>query len=82
MAKKTRIKKSGVVRKIIESPYAPEKAEISISGADELYKEIRVENSLIDDQGKEVKLKPGAHVEVVVEANAEDTTPKEPDSKS
>jgi hypothetical protein len=82
VAKKTRIKKPGIVRKIIESQHAPEKAEISIADADELYREIRIENSLTDDQGNEVKLKPGAHVDVVVEANAEDTAPKEPSSKS
>lgn len=46
----------------------PEKAQISVEGADHLYKEIRVPNQLVDDEGKKVKLKPGAAVEVKIEA--------------
>ena len=46
----------------------PEKAQISVEGADHLYKEIRVPNQLVDDDGKKVKLKPGAEVDVKIEA--------------
>lgn len=46
----------------------PEKAQISVQGADHLYKEIRVPNQLIDDKGETVKLKPGAEVDVTIEA--------------
>lgn len=46
----------------------PEKAQIAVEGADHLYKEIRVPNRLADDEGKEVKLKPGAEVDVTIEA--------------
>jgi uncharacterized cupredoxin-like copper-binding protein len=46
----------------------PEKAQISVQGADHLYKEIRVPNRLIDDHGEKVKLKPGAEVDVTIEA--------------
>jgi hypothetical protein len=46
----------------------PEKAQISVLGADHLYKEIRVPNRLIDDNGEKVKLKPGAEVDVTIEA--------------
>jgi len=46
----------------------PEKAQISVEGADHLYKEIRVPNQLVDDDGQKVKLKPGAEVDVKIEA--------------
>ena len=69
----------GIVQKIIApNTVEPEKAEIAVEGADDLYKEIRVENTLQDDEGKEVKLKPGAEVAVTIEAEAEATTPKRP----
>ena len=38
-----------------------------------LYREIRIENTLTDEHGNEVALKPGAHVEVTVEADLQDT---------
>jgi hypothetical protein len=68
----------GTVEKIIKSPYPsePEKAQITIEVADHLYKEIRIENTLKDENGNEVRLKQGAGVEVTVEAEKEATTPK------
>lgn len=62
---------SGTVQKIIPSPYAdePEKAQIAVEGADRLYRELRVENALEDEQGKTVALKLGAEVAVTIEAN-------------
>jgi hypothetical protein len=68
----------GTVEKIIKSPHPsePEKAQIAIEGADHLYKEIRIENTLTDENGNEVRLKPGAEVEVTVEADPEHTTAK------
>jgi len=68
----------GTVEKIIKSPYSdePEKAQISVEGADHLYREIRIDNTLTNENGDEVSLKRGAHVEVTVEAAAEDTTLK------
>ena len=70
--------KPGTVEKIIKSPdpEVPEKAEIAVHGADDLYKEIRIENTLRDEKGKKVKLKKGAQVEVIVEADAKETLPK------
>ena len=67
----------GTVQKIITSPVpgTPEKAEIGIEGADDLYKEIRIENSLIDENGEKVRLKKGAEVEVTIEADPSDTAP-------
>jgi hypothetical protein len=61
----------GRVEKVIQShPHTgePEKAQISVEGADHLYKEIRVPNELVDGDGKKVKLKPGAEVDVKIEA--------------
>ena len=43
---------------------------------DDLYKEIRIENALQDEDGNEVALKEGAEVEVTVEADKKDTTGK------
>ena len=77
--KKPKITKPGVVQKVIPSPHPslPEKAEISVEGADHLYREIRIDNTLEDGNGPEVKLKPGAEVEVTVAADPADTVPKE-----
>ena len=68
----------GTVEKIIKpsEPSEAEKAQIAIEGADELYREIRVENSLTDENGNQVRLKKGASVEVTVEAPPEATAPK------
>ena len=68
----------GTVQKIVSSvdPREPELAEIHIDGAADLYKEIRVENTLTNETGEEVKLKPGAHVDVTIEADAAATVPK------
>jgi len=76
--KKPAVTLPGVVEKIIPARFTrePEKAEIAIEGADDLYKEIRIENTLEDEEGKEVKLKEGAEVAVTVEADPEETTPK------
>ncbi|HUK47271.1 MAG TPA: hypothetical protein VLW06_06755 [Terriglobales bacterium] len=66
----------GVVEKIINPIVGPEKAQIAVEGADHLYREIRIENKLIDENGRKVGLKPGAEVDVTVEAEEEATTPK------
>lgn len=68
----------GTVEKIIKSPYSaePEKAQISVEGADHLYREIRIHNTLTNENGDQVSLKRGAHVEVMVAAAVEDTTLK------
>jgi hypothetical protein len=66
------------VEKIIKSPSPsePEKAQISVEGADHLYRELRIENTLIDENGQKVRLKQGAEVEVTIEAEQEATTPQ------
>ena len=61
----------------------PDKAQIAVEGADNLYKEIRVENTLQDEDGKPVALKKGAEVEVTIEAEKHATEPKNlPDSNA
>ena len=78
MTKKPKTKKPGTVKKIIKSPFPeePEKAEIAIEDADDLYREIRVENTLENEKGKKVKMKQGAQVDVTIEADDKDTIPK------
>ena len=77
MTRKPKTVKAGWVRKIIKPvhPSLPEKAEIEVRDADHLYKEIRIDNELKDENGKKVKLKEHAEVDVVVEADPQATTP-------
>lgn len=77
MSKRKTVKR-GKVQKIIKSPFPdiPEKAEIAIEEADDLYREIRIENTLVDGDGNKVALKPLADVDVIVEADKKDTVPK------
>jgi len=75
----------GTVQKIIPSftKDDTDKAEIVIEGADPLYKEIRVDNVLQDKRtGEEVELKPGAEVDVTIEAEPNATTRKKPMRKA
>ncbi len=68
----------GTVEKIIKpiDPRKPEKAQIDVEGAEDLYREIRIENTLKDEKGEEVALKEGASVDVTIEADKKDTTKK------
>lgn len=63
----------GKVDRLIPStrPSQPERAQISIEGADQGYRDLRFANSLIDENGDEVKLKKGAHVEITVAAETD-----------
>jgi hypothetical protein len=58
----------GTVEKIIPSPRPsePEKAQIGVDGADHRYRDLRIENTLTDENGDDVRLKEGAHVEITV----------------
>ena len=61
--------------------YAPaivpfRKVQIAVEGADNLYRELRIENTLIDENGEKVSLKQGAEVEVTIEAEPDATTPQ------
>jgi hypothetical protein len=61
---------SGTVDKIIPSlrPSQPEKAQISVEGADRRYRNLRIEKTLTDEHGDDVRLEKGTHVEVTVTA--------------
>ena len=65
-----RQKLRGSVKKAIRSadPTEPEKAQIAVDGADHLYRELRVPNKLVDDDGNHVKLVEGEQVEVKIES--------------
>jgi hypothetical protein len=58
----------GTVDKIIPArpPRQPEKAHIAVDGADHRHRDLRIENTLTDEHGEDVKMKKGAHVEVTV----------------
>jgi len=79
--KKKRKKLSGRVEKVIKPshPNEKEKAQIGIDDAEHLYREIRVENELTDESGEKASLKPGAEVDVIVEADSDSTTKKKPE---
>jgi predicted DNA-binding antitoxin AbrB/MazE fold protein len=75
---KKRKKMRGTVDKIIKpvSAKEPEKAQITISEADDLYREVRIENVVTDENGEKAALKPGAEVDVIVEADSSATMKK------
>jgi hypothetical protein len=62
----------GRVSKIIPAahPSQPEKAQIGIHDSGRKYSDIRIENSLTDEHGDEVRLKKGAPVDVTVTAKS------------
>jgi len=76
--KKLKAKKAGKVEKIIKPihPSIPEKVQIDVQGADDFYREIRIENTVEDEKGKQARLKEGADVDIVVEADRSATQPK------
>ena len=78
MTEKPSVTLPGTVEKIIKpvEPNEPEKAQIAIEGADDLYREIRIENALTTESGTELRLKKGAEVDVTVEADSKATTAK------
>jgi hypothetical protein len=81
MAKKSK-KLRGTVEKVIKpiTPTQSEKAQISIEEADDLYKEIRIENVMARETGEKTRLKVGESVEVIVEADTDATLTRRQDS--
>jgi hypothetical protein len=63
----------GIVNKIIPSLHTsqPEKAQIAVDGTDQRYRNLRIENTLTDEHGDDVRLKKGAHVDVTVTAKTD-----------
>src|ERR1700751_2963463 len=58
--KRKRKKMRGTVQRVLK-PFLPselEKVQISVDEAEELYREIRIENVLTDENGEKVQLKP------------------------
>jgi hypothetical protein len=54
MRKKPKATKPGTLQKVIKPylPDQPEKAETAIRSADDLYREIRIENTLTDERAR------------------------------
>lgn len=76
MPEKPSITLPGKVQKVIPS-LSPEEAgtvEIRVQTADELYREVRIENTLTNESGGKVSLKLGSPVEVTITAEAGSTT--------
>ena len=75
---KKRKKLRGTVQKIIKpiNSSQPEKAQIDIRDADDLYREIRIDNEVSDEKGAKARLKEGAEVDVIVEADSSATLQK------
>jgi hypothetical protein len=75
---KKRKKMQGTVQKVIKSaiPSEPEKAQIDIQGADDLYREIRIENVVTSEDGQKARLKPGADVDIILEVDSNATLKK------
>jgi hypothetical protein len=76
MGKRLKTTRHGVVQKVIPRFFKePEKAEIRLEEADELYREVRIENEVESEDGQKAKLKPGAEVEITIKADETETTP-------
>jgi hypothetical protein len=62
----------GTVDKVIHSRRrsTPERAQIAVQRTDRQHRKLRIENSLTDEHGDEVKLQKGEHVEVTVTAGS------------
>jgi hypothetical protein len=72
MTKEVSVTLPATVEKVIPAKFEePEKMQISVDGCDELYSELRVENTLTNESGESVTLKRGAHIEVTINAEAD-----------
>ena len=62
----------GKVTKVIKPllPNQPETAQIDVKEAEHLYREVRIENEVTDEHGEKAVLKPGAEVDVIIEADS------------
>lgn len=61
---------AAVVKRVVKSvvPDEPDKVEISITGAEDLFREIRIENRFTSVDGRLIELSKGVHVDVTFEA--------------
>jgi hypothetical protein len=62
----------GTVEKVIPAigEYQAEQAQIIVTGAEELYREIRVENAFRNAAGSPVRLRQGAELEITITARS------------
>jgi hypothetical protein len=65
---RTAITLVGTVEKVIPAigDYQAETAQITVAGADELYREIRVENAFRNAAGNPVRLSQGVELEITI----------------
>lgn len=75
---KKRKKLLATVEKVISAvhPSQTEKVQIGIEGAEDLYREIRIDNVVTDENGAKARLKPGEEVDVILEADSDATIKK------
>jgi hypothetical protein len=67
MRRKAETHKPGTVLRIVDVPEVKEQqAEIRIDGADPFHGKIRIINFLFDETGKEMRLKEGDGVDVII----------------
>jgi hypothetical protein len=71
---------SATVQKILPGvlPGQPDRAQIVVKAAEDLYKEIRIENALLDAEGNEVRLAPGTELEIVIQVARGDAVGEKP----
>jgi hypothetical protein len=62
----------GFVRKVLKVGYPVERLEISIPSADELFREIRIDNAFTSPDGRQVGLVSGVAVDVTLEGKPRD----------
>jgi hypothetical protein len=77
-------KVSGTAQKFVRdvSRTRGENVEISIPDAEDLFREIRIDNTFTDIEGQPVALKQGAHVDITFEADAKDTVKRTEDGRA
>jgi hypothetical protein len=65
----------GIVQRIFKNvePDRGDTIEIAFADAEELFREIRIENRFTDAAGQTVALKQGSHVDITFEADQKDT---------
>jgi len=75
-ARRPSITMTGTVDKIIppQPPAQTEGAQIAVEGRGRRHQDLRIENALTDENGDDVKLKKGAHVDVTVAAKPKAST--------
>jgi len=76
MSERPNVTLPGTVERIIKPPNEPEKAQITVKGADHLCRDMRIDNTLRNENGDAVSLQAGARVDVTLKAESEATTLK------